>query len=191
MPTSGVLERVESSQDPLHESEAKIACRPQNVSELPVRGLAKHPAFSRAAIIRPCHTLTIDGYRTIKVLLTAEFGRKACQRPTNIPKPTPKHGSRPGCQYWIPPNPLAEYGGAMGYEATSVPVPRVGTAPSVIVDSGKPGTPGRLSKTPRRRKLSNGHVELSHLADRRGRYRRMVPPRPTADISPIRQGGTR
>lgn len=93
MPISGVLERIGSSLDLLSESEAKIARwvldHPENVLKLTVRELAKEAASSQAAVIRLCRTLKIDGYSTLKVLLTADLVRNERQSSSGYPEIDP------------------------------------------------------------------------------------------------------
>ncbi|WP_338055279.1 MurR/RpiR family transcriptional regulator [Sulfobacillus harzensis] len=80
MPIAGVLERIESNLDLLTGSEAKIAQwileNPETVLRLTVRDLARESNSSQAAVIRLLRTLKIDGYSTLKVLLTADLVRQ-------------------------------------------------------------------------------------------------------------------
>ncbi|MCY0899586.1 MAG: MurR/RpiR family transcriptional regulator [Firmicutes bacterium] len=85
MPISGIIERIESNLDELTGSEAKVArwilSQPENVLRLTVRDLAREAKTSQAAVVRLCRTLKIDGYNTLKVLLTADLVRKERQSP--------------------------------------------------------------------------------------------------------------
>ncbi len=80
MPIAGVLERIESNLDLLTGSESKIAQwileNPESVLHLTVRDLARESHSSQAAVIRLLRTLKIDGYSTLKVLLTADLVRQ-------------------------------------------------------------------------------------------------------------------
>lgn len=93
VPISGVLERIESSLDLLTESEAKVARwileHPEEVLALTVRDLAKEAASSQAAVIRLCRTLKIDGYSTLKVLLTADLVRNERRSDAEYPEMDP------------------------------------------------------------------------------------------------------
>lgn len=89
MAISGVLERIESSLDLLTLSEAKVARwileHPEDVLQLTVRELASQANASQAAVIRLCRTLKIEGYSTLKVLLTADLVRQ--ERPSLLEYP--------------------------------------------------------------------------------------------------------
>lgn len=80
MPIAGVLERIESNLDLLTGSESKIAQwildNPETVLHLTVRDLARESNSSQAAVIRLLRTLKINGYNTLKVLLTADLVRQ-------------------------------------------------------------------------------------------------------------------
>lgn len=80
MSIAGVVERLEASVESLAESEAKVARfilqRPRDVLDLTVRDLARVSKSSQAAVTRLCHSLQVDGYQALKVLLTADVVRQ-------------------------------------------------------------------------------------------------------------------
>lgn len=94
MPISGVLERIESNLIALTESEAKVArwilAHAPDVLNLTVRDLAKEADTSQAAVTRLCHTLQIEGYSTLKVLLTADLVRKERRLISQYPEINPQ-----------------------------------------------------------------------------------------------------
>ncbi len=93
MPIAGILERIESNLDMLTASEAKIARwilhHPESVLNLTVRDLAREAHSSQAAVIRLCRTLKIDGFSTLKVLLTADLVRQERRQSTEYAEINP------------------------------------------------------------------------------------------------------
>ena len=93
VPISGVLERIESNLSVLTESEAKVARwildHAQAVLDLTVRDLAQESKSSQAAVIRLCRTLQIDGYSTLKVLITADLVRQERRPMSDYPEINP------------------------------------------------------------------------------------------------------
>lgn len=79
MALAGMMERLELNVELLAESEAKIGRwildHPQEVINLTVRELAARAESSQAAVIRLCRSLQIDGFNSLKVLLTADLVR--------------------------------------------------------------------------------------------------------------------
>ncbi len=94
MPISGVLERIESNLSALTHSEAKVARwileHASDVLNLTVRDLAKEADTSQAAVSRLCRTLQIDGYSTLKVLITADLVRKERRPSSQYPEINPQ-----------------------------------------------------------------------------------------------------
>jgi RpiR family carbohydrate utilization transcriptional regulator len=74
-----MIERLELNVDVLAESEAKVGRwilqHPQEVISLTIRELASRAESSQAAVVRLCRSLQIDGFNTLKVLLTADLVR--------------------------------------------------------------------------------------------------------------------
>ena len=76
---AGILEKLDANVKLLTDSEAKVArwvlAHPHDVLTLTVRELAERAEASEGAVMRMCHSLQIDGYNTLKVLLTADIVR--------------------------------------------------------------------------------------------------------------------
>ncbi|MCL5115549.1 MAG: MurR/RpiR family transcriptional regulator [Firmicutes bacterium] len=96
MAISGVVERLESNLDLLAASEAKVGRwildHPQDVLSLTVRGLAERAQSSQAAVIRLCHSLQVDGFSALKVLLTADLVRHETHSLRDYPELNPAAG---------------------------------------------------------------------------------------------------
>ncbi len=76
---AGILEKLDANVGFLTDSEAKVArwilAHPHDVITLTVRELAEQAEASEGAVMRLCRSLQIDGYNTLKVLLTADIVR--------------------------------------------------------------------------------------------------------------------
>jgi DNA-binding MurR/RpiR family transcriptional regulator len=90
----GMIERLELNVDVLAESEAKIGRwildHPQEVITLTVRELASRAQSSQAAVVRLCRSLQIDGFNTLKVLLTADLVRNEATHGREYPELDPQ-----------------------------------------------------------------------------------------------------
>ncbi len=80
VPISGVLRRIEDNLNYLSLSEKKVAQwildHPHEVLTMTVKEVAHHAQSSQAAVTRCCHTLQVDGFGQMKVLLTADLVRE-------------------------------------------------------------------------------------------------------------------
>ena len=80
VPISGVLRRIEDNLNYLSLSEKKVAQwildHPHEVLTMTVKEVAHHAQSSQAAVTRCCHTLQVDGFGQLKVLLTADLVRE-------------------------------------------------------------------------------------------------------------------